>query len=176
MGKSSRYKRYRDGMWLPARKAVYVYWYRFLQLAEQDTRYTVDWSKYEGWGGADTVLTTRFDDWWDAHWRDLFAVRDLGDEPRFNISTKAPKPDAYRLMRLVYERRSMLEDGNSLSELADQIGFTMDKSAKGAGFYTAVETAEQYDARRVHVFRHLRKAEKILANVALGVFPGDTTL
>ena len=37
-------------LWIPSRKIVYLYWFRFLQLAEQDPNRTVDWSQYQGWG------------------------------------------------------------------------------------------------------------------------------
>ena len=61
-----------QGLWIQHRKVVYLYWYKFLQHAERDDRYNVDWSRYESWGGRETVMETKFDVWWKEYWRDLF--------------------------------------------------------------------------------------------------------
>ena len=73
--------RYRDGIWIPHRKRTYLYWFKFLQEAESSPDFSVNWSKYRGWGGANEVMRTRFDDWWEDHWKDLFGVEGIGDCP-----------------------------------------------------------------------------------------------
>ena len=54
--------RYKDGYWIPHRKRVYLYWFKYLQQAELSPRHTVDWTQYDGWGGANAVLGMKFDD------------------------------------------------------------------------------------------------------------------
>ena len=92
---SSRWKkRYRKGLWIPARKRVYLYWFKFLQIAEQEPNRKVDWRKYRGWGGGNEIVGSKFDDWWEDHWEDLFGVENAGDEPKFPLTTKKPEADA----------------------------------------------------------------------------------
>ena len=59
------------GLWIQHRKVVYLYWFKFLQHAERDDRYDVDWSQYKSWGGREVVMETKFDVWWKEHWSDL---------------------------------------------------------------------------------------------------------
>jgi hypothetical protein len=92
-------------LWIPSRKITYLYWFKFLQLAERDPNRTVDWSKYEGWGGSNVVLGQKFDDWWEERWMDLFGIQNEGDEPKFPLSTKRPKTDAIRYALRIYENR-----------------------------------------------------------------------
>jgi len=92
-------------LWIPSRKVTYLYWFKFLQLAEHDPSRTVDWSKYQGWGGSKAVLGQKFDDWWQSHWMHLFGVKNEGDEPRFPLTTKRPKTDAMRYALRIYENR-----------------------------------------------------------------------
>ena len=93
--KNSHYVRYRDGMWIPTRKRILLYWFRFLQQCELSDEYEVDWSQYKGWGGSKVILSTKFDDWWEERWVTLFGTENIEDEPKFNLSTKRPKFDAY---------------------------------------------------------------------------------
>ena len=86
-----RWIRYRDKLWIPHRKRTYLYWFKFLQLSEQDPNRNIDWSKYNGWGGANAVLGMKFDDWWKDHWVELFGIKNEGDEPKFPLTTKRPK-------------------------------------------------------------------------------------
>jgi len=59
------WNRYKDGFWIPHRKRVFLYWFKYLQQAELSPRHNVDWTKYDGWGGANAVLGMKFDNWWD---------------------------------------------------------------------------------------------------------------
>ena len=89
--------RYKDGYWIGHRKRVYLYWFKYLQQAELSPRHTVDWTQYDGWGGANSVLGMKFDDWWNDNWKELFGTKDRSATPRYPISTKQPKTEALRL-------------------------------------------------------------------------------
>ena len=44
----SKYVRYnkKSGLWITQRKRLYLYWFKFLRIAEQNADYKVDWSKW----------------------------------------------------------------------------------------------------------------------------------
>jgi hypothetical protein len=64
-----------EGHLLPAQQVEpYRLWFEFLQLASKDETLIVDRELYARWGKFDEL---KFNDWWSAHWRKLFAV-DLG--------------------------------------------------------------------------------------------------
>ena len=65
-------------LWIPSRKRIFLYWFKFLQHAERDSSRKVDWKKYEGWGGANYILGTKFDDFWEQNWKELFGVKNEG--------------------------------------------------------------------------------------------------
>ena len=91
------------GLWIQHRKVVYLYWYKFLQHAERDSRYNVDWGKYESWGGRETVMKTKFDVWWREHWCELFGFLE-GQPETAKFHTKAtPRADDLRTTLLIYE-------------------------------------------------------------------------
>lgn len=92
-------------LWIPSRKITYLYWFKFLQIAERDPTRTVNWSKYHGWGGSKSVLNMKFDDWWNLNWMSLFGVKNEGDEPRYPLTSKRPKTDAMRYALRIYENR-----------------------------------------------------------------------
>ena len=109
--------RYREGYWIEARKRVYLYWFKFLQHAERSNDYTVDWKQYRGWGGANEILGSKFDDWWEAHWKELFGAKNEGDTAKFSVNNKA-KADGIRYAMLVYE----LDNGKRTNyEIAQEI-------------------------------------------------------
>tara|TARA_B100000780_G_scaffold264244_1_gene218739 strand:+ start:2150 stop:2629 length:480 start_codon:yes stop_codon:yes gene_type:complete len=143
--------RYRDNLWLVQRKRVYLYWFKFLKVAEIESDYSVDWSKYAGWGGSDQIIGQKFDDWWEDHWRELFAVKNKGDDPLYLTSTSQTKTDAYKIMLNVHLLKHLSNE---------EIGARL-KLPQGQ------ETHEMHS--RVGRFR--RSAEKILSNVCEGRFP-----
>ena len=67
--------KYKNGLWISARRRVYLYWFKFLQEAELTNEYKVDWKKYDGWGGANYILGVKFDEFWKEKWKDLFGVK-----------------------------------------------------------------------------------------------------
>ena len=92
-------------VWLATRKMVYLYWFKYLQHAELDSKRTVDWTKYDGWGGSNSVLGLKFDDWWKEHYLGLFTIKNIGDIPRYPLSTTKPKIDSMRYSLKIYESR-----------------------------------------------------------------------
>lgn len=150
--------RYRDGFWIDARKRVYLYWFKFLQHAERSADYTVDWSRYDGWGGADEVLTSKFDAWWEAHWQELFGVRSEGETARYSVSSKA-KADGIRYALLVYEA----DDGQRTNyEIAEEIL----RKNKRAGYLLTFGSDK--DVVQSVIGRYKRTAHQYLANVCVG--------
>ena len=179
-------------LWIPSRKIVYLYWFRFLQLAEQDPSRTVDWSKYQGWGGANAVLGMKFDEWWEQHWIDLFGIENEGDEPKFPLTTKRPKTDGIRYALRIYENRhrgstwdiavwlkrnekrvyfleffgKIKEDMDTKTRLRqDGQGNAMDDNSEAY-----LNTLDKRDVQR-KVSRYLKSAEQYLDNVCQGKFP-----
>ena len=101
---NSEWVRYRDETWIPCRKRIYLYWYKFLKHAEESSEHKVDWKKYDAWGGKETVMNMRFDDWWELHWKDCFGIdKELG-RARYMV-TKRHKADGVRYALLCYENQ-----------------------------------------------------------------------
>ena len=92
-----------QGLWIQHRKVVYLYWYKFLQHAERDDRYNVDWTKYASWGGRETVMETKFDVWWKEYWPDLFGFHEGQPETAKFHTQATPRADDLRTTLLIYE-------------------------------------------------------------------------
>ena len=90
------------GLWIPYRKMNYLYWFRFLQIAEREPEYSVDWSKYKLWGGQNAVMGMGFDRWWDNHWVECFGIPDRKDKQKFPFTTTRPRTESIRLSWLCY--------------------------------------------------------------------------
>jgi hypothetical protein len=69
--------KYKGGMWIPSRKRIDIYWFKFLQHSEQDENFKVDWKKYSGWGGSNYILGTKFDDFRKEKFLDLFIIKKI---------------------------------------------------------------------------------------------------
>ena len=186
--------RYKDGYWIPHRKRVYLYWFKYLQEAERSENFKVDWSQYDGWGGANVVLGSKFDNWWNDHWINLFGTKDRSSTPRYPISTKQPKAEALRLSLLCWQRRDAPvwgKRGNALS-IAKQVyeyelGISGEKKPRyGDDEFTAgsmnPDTFKVYDKhdddfyadrQRLQsiVSRYLKNARRYLNHVCEGGFP-----
>jgi len=181
----SRWVKYRDGLWIPHRKRVYLYWFKYLQIAEQDPDRKVDWRKYRGWGGSNEVLGSKFDDWWDRHWKDLFAVENEGDEPKFSLTTTKPKVDGYRTAMLVHENRdfgSNWEIAVKVQKIEERKGLSIQTfyhassdSHLGTDRTIADETGKNSNDLKLkiqsRVGRYKKLANRILDNVCDGRFP-----
>ena len=104
------HNRYRDGLYIPHRKRTYLYWFKFLQEAERSPDYEVDWSKYRKWGGRKAVMNSKFDDWWEEHWKSLFGMKERNGTPKVELSTKSPKTETIRMTWLVWMYRDTPPD------------------------------------------------------------------
>ena len=198
--KTSKYSRYDAGskLWVKG-KLIYVYWYRFLVLAELDPTRQVNWRKYPYWGGADTVLNMKFEPWYRTHWKRLFAYR-KGEEPMFS-PTYPHSVDAVRIYLKFYElQRSGIADYAELGEaFADEEYIRRRRKAIDAGHATNSEDyatsdearkwefnacrksvrklltdsqkRRQYRIVRSRVGRYLKRANELLDNVCEGRFP-----
>ena len=187
------WNRYKDGFWIPHRKRVFLYWFKYLQQAEISPRHNVDWTKYDGWGGANAVLGMKFDNWWDDNWKELFGTKDRSETPKFPISTTRVKTEALRLSLLCWERRDAPvwgKRGNALS-IAKQVyeyelGISGEKKPRytDENFDASFMNPEEEDVshwdndelphkQRLQsiVSRYLKNARKYLANVCKGQFP-----
>ena len=102
--KSVRYRK-DVRLWITSRKVGYLYWFKYLQIAERELDREVDWRKYRGWGGSNVILGQKFDEWWEDRWVDLFGVANRSDSPKFGLSTKVPKYDAIRYALRLYENK-----------------------------------------------------------------------
>ena len=71
---SAKYRK-EEKLWIASRKITYLYWFKFLQLAEKDSNRKVDWRKYKLWGGKKVVMETKFDDWWKDYWVDWVLIK-----------------------------------------------------------------------------------------------------
>lgn len=180
------------GLWIPSRKITYLYWFKFLQIAERDPSLTIDWSKYQGWGGRDAILNMTFDDWWTEHWIDLFGIQKEGDVPKYPLSTKRPKTDAIRYALRLYENKhrgstweiaiwfkkhekrtyfleffGKIDEGlNTTTRLRrDDSGIAYDENRDAY-----LNRLQKQDVQR-KVVRYLKAADKHLNNVCNGIFP-----
>jgi hypothetical protein len=185
--KSSEWKRFRDGLWLPQRKRTYLYWFKFLQEAELSDTHVVDWSKYSGWGGTESIVGQKFDPWWEAHWKTLFAVKSRGApkvECPFPLSTSQPKMEAIRIALLVWRCRNAglnLPPGSARPKnarnseaIANAVLRLEKRKATPLMGITPIRNGRDgilTSEAQSRVGRYLTKAEMILANVCEGRFP-----
>lgn len=194
--KASEWNRYRDGLWIPQRKRTYFYWFKFLREAELSPNHEVDWSKYAGWGGREAILNDKFDDWWDKHWKKLFAVKNRGDKPEprpYSLSTSQPKTEAIRIALLVWLLRDTPPDwaprteakdasrkasprkgSNSLAIAKRLIATERRKATPLAGIdpdYSSLKGGKEESQVQSVISRYMRSAKKTLENVCVGKFP-----
>ena len=139
-------------LWITHRKRVYVYWYKFLQIAIQENR-KINRQFYGRWGN----LNLKFDDWWKKNWKHLFAKWD-GEDPLIKTSTDKVKADAYKHRLKVYELR---KQGLSHKEIVEKINNT---PKKGAAEPMGIQDEE-------HSRKYLQGAKRHLDNVCKGIFP-----
>ena len=163
-------------MWIPHLKRTYLYWFKFLQEAELNDGYLVDWKKYKGWGGANYILGTKFDIFWNENWKELFGVKKQGDKPKFPLSTLTPKNESIRISWLVWLHRNTKSKRKSNSlEIAKKIYQTEKRSAT----FNTIYTWDLDDNRNPNtekdvmdlINRYKRRSKKMMSNVCVGMFP-----
>ena len=175
----SKYVRYdkKSGLWITQRKRIYLYWFKFLRIAEQDPDYKVDWSKYNGWGGGNYILGTKFDEFWEEKWQSLFGVKVMGGTAKFSLTTDKPKTDAIRYALLVYENKHRGSNWQIAKWIAKR-----ENAKRGAGltssslFYAREDMEGEYGAEdkliiQSRIGRYKSSAKKYLSNVCVGQFP-----
>ena len=189
---SSEWIRYRDGLWIPYRKRTYLYWFKFLQEAERSPDFKVNWRKYRGWGGSNEVMGSKFDDWWNDHWKDLFSVPSKGSDlskVKFPLTTTQPKTEAIRISWLVWLHRNTPADykprlsqvaggtyypkrGSNSLAIARKIIATEKRNTYLAPLDPDDEFNENDDKAILGlVARYKRRAKKTTENVCQGMFP-----
>ena len=173
----SRWVRYDKNaqLWIPNRKRIYLYWYKFLQLALVDGLTPVRWCAYKGWGTPADILSQPFDAWWDERWVDLFGYPE-GGQPKFSLSTSRPKTDAIRYAYLVHIHKGRGDNW----EIAQYIQ-KRETSKRGIpvpSFAYATEGvvygAEDKLTVQSRVGRYKQMAQQIIDNVRDGTFPGKS--
>ena len=122
---ATRGRRRRGLLAIPAQnQEPYRIWFEFLKLALKDPELTVDKIFYEEWGNVENV---EFEDWWEEHWENLFAVEigvyqiknygKLNADRHNEIIVRLP---LYRNIRETLGRvREILEDLDAGERLAD---------------------------------------------------------
>ena len=194
VGKGSHSVRHKNGKYIPFRLRNYVYWYKFLQHAEQSPDYQVDWKKYKGWGGANVILEQKFQTWWDERWETLFGLDNIKDKQKFPFTSTRIQTEGIRLSLLCYEKRNAPvwnKRGNALSIAKAVYEYELGISGEKKPRYSIAEfsasnlnpegkwmdsrTGEEYDVDRQilqsYISRYLRRARKTLKNVSQGQFP-----
>ena len=190
---SSEWIRYKDGLWIPYRKRTYLYWFKFLQEAERSPDFKVNWNKYRGWGGSNEIMGSKFDLWWQDHWKELFSVNSKGadlSKVKFPLSTKQPKTEALRISWLVWMNRDTPADyvsrtsrygggtdykkrgGNHLAIARKIIATEKRQQTYLAPLNPDDETNENDDKVISSLIgRYKRRAKTITENVCEGIFP-----
>jgi hypothetical protein len=130
---TNRYNRYdvESKLWIQSRKRVYLYWYRFLQEAEANADYKVDWSIYKAWGGKTAIFPPKsgdFDSFWSANWKTLFGMPDRDGSPLFPLSVRNPRADYQRATLLVYQISRDYPQKTNIQVLHDLINRIPDDS------------------------------------------------
>ena len=123
-------------MWIPHYKRTYLYWFFFLQSAQASEEFTVDWTKYKGWGGANYIMGVKFDEFWEEKWKSLFGIKNMTDKPMYPLSTPSPKNESIRICWLIWKYRNTpigkrtLTKENRLNIVSTDDGTVMTKRNK----------------------------------------------
>ncbi len=137
-------------------------------------------------------MGSRFDDWWNDHWKNLFSVPSKGTDLtklKFPLSTTQPKTEAIRISWLVWMNRDTPPDyvsrlsqygggtyypkrGSNHLAIARKIIVT----EKRHTYLTPLnpdDDTNQNDDKTISslVGRYKRRAKKITENVCEGIFP-----
>jgi len=193
---ASDWIRRKDGLWIPYRKVNYIYWFRLLQIAEKDPKFSVNWRKYKKWGGKKAVMGMSFDNWWREYWKDCFGLVERTDKQKFPFTTTRPKTESIRLSWLCYRfkdvpikigtRRNTLDIANAVyrfelgldsrrkkprDAVSERFSYTSldphgKKMSEDGNFYD-VNPKELTDT----VNRALKRARETMGRVCEGQFP-----
>jgi len=183
-----KWNRYRDGLFIPTRKRIYLYWFKFLQEAEKSPDHKVDWKEYRGWGGSNVILGQKFDYWWEERWKDLFGSKDGSSKAKvkFPITTTQPKARAMKIALLVWLHRNTSPDYTPKSYGGTEARSYSRRGGRNLAIARKIVSSERYkgdlsdiDPSQVadeqilqsKIGRYKRQAIKMLDNVCEGKFP-----
>ena len=141
--------------WIQHRKVVYLYWFKFLQHAERDPRFEVDWGKYRSWGGSNFVMAAKFDDWWKEYWLENFGFKKENEERSLFHTKKKPEIAAMRTALFIYEnqhRGSKWDLGCWFARQETSKGRSLPKALEGGvvGFYAQRDETEMVKERETY--------------------------
>jgi len=187
--------RYKEGLWLPYRKKNYVYWFKFLQFAEDSDQFSVDWKKYKSWGGKNEVMGRKFDDWREENWKENFGLTERTDKQKFPFTTTRPKTEAIRISYLCWrfkdvpmkigKRKNTLDIANAVYKY--ELG--LDKRRKQPRKYVGefdIESFNPYGEKMADdgelyevdqkeltntINRALKRARETMGRICVGQFP-----
>lgn len=161
-GGKREYRKYREGLFIPHRYVLYVYWYQFLKIAHQENR-KINWKKYEEWGTPEELFSQSFRKWWEKNWKRLFSEQTPdGRTGKFIMSSERTKPDAIKTALEVYKNKDK-ENWDIVIYLQKKYPNKM-MSITGQG---ATETKEVNRTMK----RYRKQSEDILQNVCECQFP-----
>ena len=149
--KTSYFRRYKEGLWIPNLYLMYSYWYEFLKISMKEKR-KVDWKYYRKWGGK-KMFDVSFRTWWNKNWKELFGMKDIGDEVKYPMRENSYKEKGVRKYLITYKNKDKNKN--------DIFKILMDKGLVDKDNIRVGETVNRFK----------KNAEKILDNVCKGIFP-----
>ena len=161
-------------LWIQVRKRNYLYWYKFLQICLREN-YKINKKKYVGWD-LDTILDTKFDIWWEKHWKKLFGFecepKTLKPitKPKFRISGKDHakiKTQSIRLSLLVHQYRHVGKNFDISEKI--QLEETAKRYPTHFHFEQHGHFNRDYISKQIGVLKG--RFKKTITNVCNGTFP-----
>ena len=164
---NSLYVRYdkNSKLWIQVRKRNYLYWYKFLQICLREN-YKINKKKYVGWD-LDTILDTKFDDWWKSHWKKLFGIKQRGDTPLYTVSTSRIKTQSIRISLLVHQYRHVGKNFDISEKI--QLEETAKRYPTHFHFEQHGHFNRDYISKQIGVLKG--RFKKTITNVCNGTFP-----
>ena len=164
---NSLYVRYdkNSKLWIQVRKRNYLYWYKFLQICLREN-YKINKKKYVGWD-LDTILDTKFDDWWNSHWKKLFGIKQRGDTPLYTVSTSRIKTQSIRISLLVHQYRHVGKNFDISEKI--QLEETAKRYPTHFHFEQHGHFNRDYISKQIGVLKG--RFKKTITNVCNGTFP-----
>jgi hypothetical protein len=163
-----------ERIYLSSYKRTYLYWFLFLQDCANDPvrKNKVNWDKYKGWGGQNYIIGTKFDNFWNEKWVDLFGFKE-GGKPKFKINQDKPKNENLRFQWLCHQNREKdkLKIWKKIDDIERQrydrrIRF---KDKIKDGFLT--NTSEGDGEVRSRIGRFIRGADDLMDSICDGCYP-----
>lgn len=173
-------------LWIKHRKRIYLYWFKFLQLAENSDKHNVDWNKYRSWGGKNAVMSMKFDDWWKKYWESCFGVKEQGDIAKHDTSSSNIKAEGVRYNYYTvyyfhkYPHFKAYDVALKLYREVNRKWEHKTSTRRLAFFLVSIDEILLEDKRSTHqlkselqsrISRFRSKGNKTLKNVCKGIYP-----